>query len=129
MKNAVKNSVPALLFFAIMFALAILAPKAFSQTTSDEPCVAFRYDGFENPNDAPANVSKENLENKMLEIKAYNYAMPLPAGVNRFSLEDINNDVIEEVMEIIGDKKVMVYLIKEDCDLANLMNENYDGKG
>lgn len=97
----------------------------------------FQYDGVMSGIEFPANVSKQQLEDDELNRKMREYATPLPKNSNRFSLEDINNNILEEVMETIGSDKALVHLIKEDDSLAhlikedtlmaNLMNENYDG--
>lgn len=99
MNTTLKNLVPAILFFLMMFAIAVLAPKASAQTTNNEPCVAFRYDGFENQNDAPATISKARISETEEMIKEYNFSIPLNGNIGLPSMEEIKDDIIKKAIE------------------------------
>jgi len=132
MKTTLKNTAPAIVFFLIMFAIAFLSTNASAQTTTDST-IAFRYDGFQDVNDAPASISKERLEDYEIERKMYYYEMVLPNGhIGLPNMEDIKNHLMEEVMEAIKIhfSTPLVHLIKEEDNnksTANLINPEWDG--
>lgn len=126
MKTALKNSAPAIIFFVMMFVIAILANNANAQSTSnmENQFVSFRYDGFTDVNDAPAVVTKQKLEDDEIERKMEYYD---PKGLP--SIEDIKNNILEEVIEAVTiPEKTIVNLIKEeDSSTANLINPEWNG--
>gem|GEM_PF-4360468 len=77
---------------------------------TEEPTVAFRYDGFENPIDAPAFVSLETLQNDEIDRKMEQYN---PQGLP--SMENVKkNPIIMIVLE-----NLLGHLTKDDTqDLA-----------
>lgn len=68
-----------------------------------ESFVAFRYDNFENYNDAPAVVpTKETLENDRINRKMENYSAPLKHKIGLPSLEDVKENILEEIINGTG---------------------------
>jgi len=129
MKNALKNSVPAIVFFIVMFAIAFLTNNANAQTNQTNEPMIMKYDGVTDPVDFPAIVTKQKLADDEIERKMYRYEMVLPNGIGYPSMEDVKKSFIEEVIEVIVPNKLFVHLIKKDIDTttANLINPDWDG--
>ncbi len=147
--NLVMGAIYAL--FMIVLTLILGSNNAFGQTTDNEPCIAFRYDGFENPDYAPATVpTVEQLEENIIDRKMEKYdAKGLP------SMEDVKKNMIDIVIGKIilpkmpelgsieenvssllthlmrDDTKNTAHLMKEDMGyslyLAHLVNPDWDG--
>ncbi len=105
--------------------ILVLGTPSFGQTTTnnDQPCVAFRYDGFENPDYAPAAVlTVEQLEENAIDRKMEKYnAKGLP------SMEEVKKNMIDIVIvKIILPKMPELGTIEENVSslLTHLMKDD-----
>lgn len=150
-KKGLVLSVTIYVVFMTVLILVLGTPSFGQTTTGNEPCVAFRYDGFENPDYAPATVpTVEQLEENIIDRKMEKYdAKGLP------SMEDVKKNMIDIVIGKIilpkmpelgsieenvssllthlmrDDTKNTAHLMKEDMGyslyLAHLVNPDWDG--